>query len=43
MEVTGTTEDSARTALYDANNDTSRAIELILENNALEQVSKTMV
>ena len=38
IEVTGTTEDNARTALYDSNNDTSRAIELILENNSLEQV-----
>lgn len=40
MEVTGTTEDNARTALYDANNDTGRAIELILENGSFEQVYK---
>jgi len=39
MEVTGTNEDNARTALYDTNNDTNRAIELILENGSYEQVS----
>ncbi|XP_076800418.1 uncharacterized protein LOC143445296 isoform X1 [Clavelina lepadiformis] len=40
IEVTGTTEDNARTALYDANNDTNRAIELIIENGSVDQQSE---
>lgn len=38
MEVTGTTEDNARTALFDTDNNTNLAIELILEQGSLDQV-----
>uniref|UniRef100_F6SDD6 UBA domain-containing protein n=1 Tax=Ciona intestinalis TaxID=7719 RepID=F6SDD6_CIOIN len=37
IEITGTSEDIARTALYDTNNDTNRAIELILEGGSFNQ------
>uniref|UniRef100_H2YR65 UBA domain-containing protein n=1 Tax=Ciona savignyi TaxID=51511 RepID=H2YR65_CIOSA len=40
IEITGASEDNARTALYDANNDTNRAIELILEGGSLNQTNE---